>query len=387
MNGDERHPRSRSPSPGLNRSNSRGSMSSMHRDQCRSSLVRRNQSMSAKQIRFYRNGDKFFGGLKLAVSQERYKEFDALLAELSSKLDLSTGAVRFIFDAENGRPITDVRDLEYGMNYVCSSKREITQIDGGYGQPHKSWCVNSKNSESKFPSGNWPRQKVNAEQGDFVKPKLVTIIKSGKRPQKKVTMLLNHKTALNLDQVLDHLSAKGTLGKVDKLCTCDFKPIRELRDLFNDDMIFIACSAQEKCRDEGFEVDFSCSNYKISPYRELKRPCGLKRATSLKHHSGGDGDLRRPARPVKRSSSVKSVGHSRNRSQSPGMRTNGHSTRGFRTKSPGSGSSGRKTPTGSIGANDELYPAKVFEKETSDSDLISDLVERTNGYGMEQEIY
>lgn len=386
MNGDERHPRSRSPSPGLNRSNSRGSM---NRELCRSSLVRRNQSMSAKQIRFYRNGDKFFGGLKLAVSQERYKEFDALLAELSQKLDLSSGAVRFIFDAESGRSITDVRDLEYGMNYVCSSKREIIQIEGGYGQPHKSWCVNSKNSESKYPSGNWPRQKVNAEQGDFIKPKLVTIIKNGKPPQKKVTMLLNHKTALNLDQVLDHLSAKGTLGKVDKLCTCDLKPIRELRDLFNDDMIFIACSAQERFPDDGYEIDVH--NYKITPYRDLKRPSGLKRSSSLRtprHHrdSSGDGDLRRPARPVKRSSSVKSVGHSRNRSQSPGMRTNGHTTRGFRTKSPGS-SSGRKTPTGSMGANDELYPAQVFEKEATDSDLISDLVERTNGYGMEQEIY
>ena len=58
---------------------------------------------------------------------------------------------------------------------------------------------------------------------EFIKPKLVTVIKNGKPPQQKVTMLLNQKTAVSYDQVLDHLSARGCLGKVDKLYAVDGK--------------------------------------------------------------------------------------------------------------------------------------------------------------------
>jgi len=39
-------------------------------------------------------------------------------------------------------------------------------------------------------------------------------------------MLLNAKTAVSLEQVLDHLSSKGTLGKVDKLHTVDGKQVK-----------------------------------------------------------------------------------------------------------------------------------------------------------------
>ena len=214
MNGGDSHDRSRSPSPGFTRS---GSRNSLGRDS-RTSLLRRNQSLSAKQIRFYRNGDKFFGGLKLAVSAERYREFDTLLAELSEKLDLSTGAVRYIFNAETGKSVGDVSELQYGYNYVCSSSSSFRDVESGYGRSAPQWSVahHSKNSEN---SSGAP--KIEHGPKDFIKPKLVTVIKSGKPPQKKVTMLLNSKTALSLDQVLDHLSSKGTIGKVDKLFTTD----------------------------------------------------------------------------------------------------------------------------------------------------------------------
>ncbi len=66
---------------------------------------------------------------------------------------------------------------------------------------------------------------------DFIKPKLVTVIKNGKPPQKKVTMLLNQKTAVSYDQVLDHLSAKGSLGKVDKLYAIDGKLVSDAASL------------------------------------------------------------------------------------------------------------------------------------------------------------
>lgn len=209
----------------LTRSSSRGSM---NRDSYgRTSLLRRNQSLNAKQISFYRNGDKFFRGLKLAVSGERYKEWDSLLAELSSKLDLPTGAVRFVFNTESSKMITDVNELQYGVSYVCSSSASYRDVEGGYGnEAQPQWSLHNKKA-MRGELNNWTDPKFALEDSshigggprDFIKPKLVTVIKPGKPPQKKVTMLLNSKTAASLNQVLDHLSAKGTLGKVDRLYT------------------------------------------------------------------------------------------------------------------------------------------------------------------------
>lgn len=243
----------------------------------RTSLVRRNQSMSAKQICFYRNGDRYYSGLRLAVSQERYKEFDCLLAELSQKLNLSTGAVRFIFNSEESTLITDICQLRNGVAYVCSSTNTYRQLDSGYGKQMSSWSVISKSKEQSKTANVLTNNEnitiTNAQRNesarDFIKPKLVTVIKNSKPPQKKVTLLLNSKTAVSLDQVFDQLSAKGSIGKVDKLWTVDGRPIKTLRDLFNDDTIFIALSANERFPEEGIEWD--PSSYRITPAKECTR--------------------------------------------------------------------------------------------------------------------
>ncbi|XP_068702307.1 serine/threonine-protein kinase DCLK1-like isoform X3 [Montipora foliosa] len=370
MNGDYRD-RSPSPSLGLSRSNSRNANC---KEINRTSLLRRNQSLSAKQIRFYRNGDRFFSGLKLAVSPERYKEFDALLAELSNKLELSTGAVRYVFNAETGKMITDVNELQYGSCYVCSSCNVFKEVENGYGNVKPCWSLSHPKKESALASSG--SHQIDGSR-DFIKPKLVTVIKNGKPPQKKVTMLLNAKTAVSLEQVLDHLSSKGTLGKVDKLHTVDGKQIKELRHLFGDDTMFVALQSNEKFPEEGFDVDVQ--SYKITPYRDLKRPSGLKRSSSLRTPRGrrdsgsnDSGSLQSRDRPVRRSASVKSASKDRamDRGMSPAhsaTRVNGRSPRSASVKSP-PGSSGRRTPNTGLGhPNEELYPAHVFEKESPDA--------------------
>lgn len=194
----------------------------------RTSLVRRNQSVSAKQIKFFRNGDRYFSGLKLAVSVDRYKEFESLLTELSAKLTLPTGAVRYIFNSENGSIISDISQLQNGVCYVCSSSASFRQIEEGYGKLVPSWSHIKRPKHIYRPLrviGNIENSYQMDSSKDFIKPKLVTVIRNGKPPQKKVTLLLNNKTAISLDQVLDQLSAKGSLGKVDKLHTTFGKPV------------------------------------------------------------------------------------------------------------------------------------------------------------------
>lgn len=66
----------------------------------------------AKKVRFYRNGDRYFHGLVCAVSAERFRTLDALLAELT-------------------RALTDNVHLPQGVRviYVIDGLRKITSID------------------------------------------------------------------------------------------------------------------------------------------------------------------------------------------------------------------------------------------------------------------
>lgn len=331
-----------------------------HHNANRTSLVRRNQSMSAKQIRFYRNGDRYFTGLKLAVSTERYKEFDSLLAELSEKLDLSTGAVRYIFNADDNSMITDISQLQYGIPYVCSSTNTFRPIEGGYGKLLHSWSIIAK-SKNQFNNSR-PNVLQHIENlsnsfrtdttRDFIKPKLVTVIRNGKPPQKKVTLLLNNKTAISLDQVLDQLSAKGSLGKVDKLYTTDGRSVKSLRDLFADDTVFIAMSTTEKFPDDGIELD--PNSYRITPYRELKRPSSMtvRRSNSLR------GSMRR-YKDENENMSISKIAKN--------LRSNHGGVRNTKSVNPKVA-----RPRGSALKNidqnkEELYPTSVFESDSSDS--------------------
>lgn len=51
-----------------------------------STLVRLSPARKAKRIRFYRNGDKFYKGIVMAVTPERYRSFDSLVADLTRAL-------------------------------------------------------------------------------------------------------------------------------------------------------------------------------------------------------------------------------------------------------------------------------------------------------------
>lgn len=330
--------------------------------------------MSAKQIRFYRNGDRYFGGLKLAVSSERYKEFQSLLVELSQKLDLSTGAVRYIFNAEDSSLISDISQLQYGVSYVCSSINVLRHLEEGYGKHPSQWAASTPKKSQHVHSNinalatpNYNAYNNIESHKEFIKPKLVTVIKCGKPPQKKVTLLLNCKTALSLEKVFDQLSARGSLGKVDKLYTIDGSQIRDLRDLFEDDTVFIALSSNEKFPEDGIELD--PNSYRITPYREMKRPNSsnpVKRSSSLRE----------------RSTSVRSNRSFKDENENMNMTTNIRGTKAPRPKSMGPGTKltggGMKVTrpkSGNIKSKispehkDELYPTSVFETESSDSDV------------------
>ena len=71
----------------------------------------------AKKVRFYRNGDRYFRGIVYPVALDRFRTFDALLADLTRSLADHTNlpqGVRFIFSIDGMRKIATIDDLEEG---------------------------------------------------------------------------------------------------------------------------------------------------------------------------------------------------------------------------------------------------------------------------------
>lgn len=71
----------------------------------------------AKKVRFYRNGDRYFNGIVYAISTDRFRTFDALLADLtrslSDNVNLPQG-VRTIYTLDGSKKITTIEQLVEG---------------------------------------------------------------------------------------------------------------------------------------------------------------------------------------------------------------------------------------------------------------------------------
>ncbi|XP_071024226.1 neuronal migration protein doublecortin-like isoform X1 [Oncorhynchus clarkii lewisi] len=216
----------------------------------------------AKKVRFYRNGDRYFKGIVYAVAVERFRTFDALLADLtrslSDHINLPQG-VRFIFSIDGTRKITTMDELEEGESYVCASENIYKKVDYTK-NVNPNWSVNVKASASqKNLQSLASKQASEAREGkEFVRPKLVTVMRSGVKPRKAVRVLLNKKTAHSFEQVLTDITEAIKLesGVVKRIYTLDGKQVTCLQDFFGDDDVFIACGPEKfRYAQDDFSLD------------------------------------------------------------------------------------------------------------------------------------
>lgn len=177
----------------------------------------------AKRVRFYRNGDRFYAGLIFAVSQDRYRNIDSLMADLTASpvcdRRILPQGIRHIFSLDGTRKISSISQLEEGQEYVCSSTPNFRRTD----YPRNGFAFWNMNRGSVFhlsggslssrlaespvsgvDDGVGPGATVTAAaaERDFVRPRIVTIVRNGGRPRKCFRLLLNRKTAHSLQQVL-----------------------------------------------------------------------------------------------------------------------------------------------------------------------------------------
>ncbi|XP_057402404.1 serine/threonine-protein kinase DCLK2 isoform X5 [Balaenoptera acutorostrata] len=256
----------------------------------------------AKKARFYRNGDRYFKGLVFAISGDRFRSFDALLMELtrslSDNVNLPQG-VRTIYTIDGSRKVTSLDELLEGESYVCASNEPFRKVD--YTKNiNPNWSVNIKGGTTRALAAPSSVKSEVKESKDFIKPKLVTVIRSGVKPRKAVRILLNKKTAHSFEQVLTDITEAIKLdsGVVKRLCTLDGKQVTCLQDFFGDDDVFIACGPEKfRYAQDDFVLDHSECRVLKSSYSR----------TSAVKYSGSKSPG--PSRRSKSPASVKRGGH------------------------------------------------------------------------------
>uniref|UniRef100_A0AAR2K1V0 Serine/threonine-protein kinase DCLK2 n=1 Tax=Pygocentrus nattereri TaxID=42514 RepID=A0AAR2K1V0_PYGNA len=218
----------------------------------------------ARKVRFYRNGDRYFKGLVYAVSGDRFRSLDALLMELtrslSDNVNLPQG-VRCIYNIEGTKKVASLDDLLEGESYVCASNEPFRKVDYTK-NVNPNWSVNVKAGTSRSLSSlpTLKNELRERENKDFIKPKLVTVIRSGVKPRKAVRVLLNKKTAHSFEQVLTDITdaIKLDSGVVKRLYTLEGKQITCLQDFFGEDDVFIACGPEKyRYAQDDFVLDHS----------------------------------------------------------------------------------------------------------------------------------
>ncbi|KFR01087.1 Serine/threonine-protein kinase DCLK2, partial [Nipponia nippon] len=256
----------------------------------------------ARKARFYRNGDRYFKGLVYAISTDRFRSFDALLVELtrslSDNVNLPQG-VRTIYTIDGSKKLTSLDELVEGESYVCASNEPYRKVDYTK-NVNPNWCVNIRTGSTRTLTSLTSAKSEVKESKDFIKPKLVTVIRSGVKPRKAVRILLNKKTAHSFEQVLTDITEAIKLdsGVVKRLCTLDGKQVTCLQDFFGDDDVFIACGPEKyRYAQDDFVLDHSECRVMKSSY---SRSSGMR-------HTGSKSPG--PSRRSKSPASVKRGGH------------------------------------------------------------------------------
>lgn len=113
---------------------------------------------------------------------------------------------------------------------MCGSTEAFKKLDY-MKNINPNWSVNVKASASTRCIPSLSNSKLgpheSKESKDFIRPKLVTIIRSGVKPRKAVRILLNKKTAHSFEHVLNDITdaIKLDSGVVKRIYTVEGKQV------------------------------------------------------------------------------------------------------------------------------------------------------------------
>ncbi|XP_017485604.1 PREDICTED: serine/threonine-protein kinase GL21140-like [Rhagoletis zephyria] len=305
----------------------------------------RTPTRKARRIKFYRNGDRFYPGITIPVSNERYRSFESLFEDLTRLLVDNVkipGAVRTIYTM-CGKKISSLDELEDGQSYVCSCNNEnFKKIEynttsqplanltlsnkasnrlskayrpssplkngtnsynsGGIGVPGGGMGGNGTNTTSGATNGS-PLFKL-SERESVVHPRIVTLIRNGTKPRTIMRLLLNKRNSPSFDHVLTAITQVVRLDTyVRKVFTLSGCPVVQLADFFGPDDVFFAYGTERVNNPDDFKLEPD-EHKAIQAIRKSLRTAG----TTCKGP--------KPKMPVK-SKNLNSAKHQQNHQQEP----------------------------------------------------------------------
>ncbi|XP_037731650.1 serine/threonine-protein kinase GE16371-like [Drosophila subpulchrella] len=252
----------------------------------------RTPTRKAHRIKFFRNGDRFYSGITIPVSNERYRSFESLYEDLTRLLEESVkipGAVRTIYSM-CGKKINTLDELEDGQSYVCSCNNEqfkkVEYNTGSHPLVNLTLSNNSRSNNQRLAknyrpasplkngslaSSNGPltvcgggvdnRIPLNASRfinrDTVVHPRIVTLIRNGSKPRHIMRLLLNKRNSPSFEHVLTAITQVVRLdtGYVRKVITLSGISVVQLADFFGPDDIFFAYGTERINTAEDFKLE------------------------------------------------------------------------------------------------------------------------------------
>ncbi|EDW27233.1 GL21140 [Drosophila persimilis] len=269
----------------------------------------RTPTRKAHRIKFYRNGDRFYPGITIPVSNERYRSFESLYEDLTRLLEENVkipGAVRTIYDMV-GKKITALEELEDGQSYVCSCNNEnFKKVDyNTSSQPLANLTLanNSRTSSHRLAKLQRPASPLKngvpnsiapvpvgggaaangsplntsrfSERDSVVHPRIVTLIRNGTKPRRIIRLLLNKRNSPSFDHVLTAITQVVRLdtGYVRKVFTLSGVSVLQLSDFFGSDDVFFAYGTERVNTVDDFKLE-SEEQRAINAIRKTLRTAG-----------------------------------------------------------------------------------------------------------------
>ncbi|KAG5345702.1 DCLK kinase, partial [Acromyrmex heyeri] len=223
-------------------------------------VLRTPPTKKAKRVRFFRNGDKYYTGVVMAVTPERYRSFDSLASDLTRALVSSVtlpNGVRAIYTMD-GRKVQSVSDLEDGKCYVVSGQGEIfKKVEYSASKVRRGSSLSGLPQSPAASSGGGGTGRQTSAIPLCVKARIVTLIRHGTKPRKVMRLLLNKRNAPSLEHAMEAITeaVKLDTGAVRKVYTLSGQQVTSLEQFFENDDIFVAYGP-EKSVQEDFELDF-----------------------------------------------------------------------------------------------------------------------------------
>nr|XP_023695126.1 doublecortin domain-containing protein 2C isoform X2 [Paramormyrops kingsleyae] len=206
----------------------------------RSSLA---QPPPAKTVLVYRNGDPFFPGRKIVVSQRRTSTFDGFLSSVTRGMEAPFGAVRNVYTPREGHKIVALEQLQHGEGYVAAGAERFKKLDYCQITPKKP---QRKKNEMIRPvvhskiavSARW---KKSANE-----PCTINVFTNGNILVPPVRILIPKYTLRSWENVLAMVTEKVHLrtGAVHRICTLNGTPLLGSVELEND-QYYVAVGAEK----------------------------------------------------------------------------------------------------------------------------------------------